>query len=86
MSFFTKFKSLFSNTTQQAYLVEIELDKNENSFKLKKIEDRNGKNMEIDYSKVFHLKENGNFPDELINYISELSGESVDSIRYHINE
>jgi hypothetical protein len=92
MGFFSKIAEMFDaepfgdGNGKYVYLVVADFDEASDSFALKSIEDREGNPLDIDRSKRFRLDENGNPPDALVHYLSELTGEPPETIEYHINE
>ena len=87
MGFFSEIAEWLGGEEEEfVYLVVADFDRISDSFVLKKVEDRKGRSLDIDRSKRFRLDENGNPPDALVHYLSELTGEPPETIEYHINE
>jgi len=71
--------------TKMIYVVEVEYSISSESYEVVSILNRNGEKLLPNPERVFQFKNIEKSTDELINYISELSGEPVRTIKYHIN-
>ena len=86
MSIISYIKRLVNKPNRKIYLVEIRLEKDPDYFTVVNIFDRKGRPYPNITDKRFKFNQNGESDDELLQYISEISGESIETIKYHINE